>query len=193
MTQGATTTAPDADPIRPLNALWAALALALMAGVIVSGNLLALNFLHVMSAVLWTGIDLFMGFVVGPVLRAAPFEARRAVMLRLTPKTMFLLPTLAILTGASGWHLAAQLGYLELPWPQFGWVAAALALITALTVQGLGLLLPTQIRVYLELRKPQPDVPRIIGLTKNYFWLVAVQGSMQVAMVLVMAKFRTGL
>ncbi len=184
---------PQAPPINPLHGVFAGLALVVMAGVIASGHLLALNFLHVMSAVLWTGIDLFMGFIVGPVLRASPFEARRVVMLRLTPRTLFLLPTLAIITGTTGWYLAEQLGLLALPWPQFGWVAAALAIITVLTVQGLGLLLPTQIKVYLELRKSEPDVARIMGLTRNYFWLVAMQGAMQVAMVLVMARFRMGL
>ncbi len=28
-----------------------------------------LNFVHVICGVLWTGIDLFMGFVIGPILR----------------------------------------------------------------------------------------------------------------------------
>jgi len=52
------------------------------------------GFVHVLAGGLWTGIDLFMGFVVDPILRAAPFEARRAVITRLTPKTLFM-PTLA--------------------------------------------------------------------------------------------------
>jgi hypothetical protein len=66
-------------------------------------------------------------------------------------------------------------------------------LITILTVQGLGLLLPTNLRVYLELRRPQPDIPRIQRLTRSYVRLVAFQGLMQVCMIVVMAKFVTGL
>ena len=103
------------------------------------------------------GIDLFMGFVIGPILRAAPFEARRAIITRLTPKTLFLMPALSISTGTSGWFLAERLGFLDLAYPQFYWVVAALAIVTILTIQGLGYLLPTNLRVYLELRKPRPD------------------------------------
>jgi hypothetical protein len=184
---------PVGAPINVLNFLWAGIALAVVAAVIVAGDLWALNFAHVMAGALWTGIDLFMGFVVGPILRAAPFEARRAMITRLTPKTLFIMPTLAIATGTSGWFLAARLGYLDSAWPQYGWVAAALAIVTILTVQGLGYLLPTNLRVYLELRKPNPDGAKIGAMMSRYFYVVAFQGMMQVAIIVVMARFATGL
>ena len=142
---------------------------------------------------MWTGIDLFMGFVVGPILRAAPFEARRAVITRLTPKTLFIMPTLSISTGTSGWFLAKQLGFLDVGYPQFGWVAGALVIVAILTVQGLGYLLPTNLRVYRELRKPKPDGARIGAMMSRYFYVVAFQGSMQVAIIVIMARFATGL
>jgi uncharacterized membrane protein len=167
--------------------------LVLMVFVIWLEDRFLLNFMHVMSGVLWTGIDLFMGFFVGPALRSAPFEARRAVTMRLVPRTLFLMPTLAILTGTTGWFHAKQLGFLDTPWPQYGWVLAALIIITILTVQGLGLLLPTNFRVYLELRKAEPDRERIGRLLKSYVYLVGFQGVMQIAMIVVMAKFVTGL
>lgn len=180
-------------PIRWRNLGWAALAIAVMTGVIVWGNLIALNFLHIGSGLLWTGIDLFMGFVVGPALRRVPFEARRAVMTQLTPRTMFILPTLAILTGTTGWYLAQSMGYLAAPYPERWWVIAALGVIAVLTVSGLGVLLPTQIRVYRELCKDEPDRARIARLSGSYFYIIALQGVMQVAMVAIMARFRMGL
>ena len=128
------------------------------------------------AAALWTGIDLFMGFVVGPTLRAAPFEARRAILTRLVPKTLFIMPTLAIITGTTGWFLAGRVGFLALPYPQFYWVVAALTIVTILTIQGLGYLLPTNLRVYLELRRPNPDGPKIGALMSRYFYVVAIQG-----------------
>lgn len=167
--------------------------LVVMIVVIKLDNPFALNFIHVMSGVLWTGIDLYMGFFVGPALRSSPFEARRAVTMRLVPRTLFLMPTLAIITGTTGWFHAQQLGFLDTPWPQYGWVLAALIIITILTVQGLGLLLPTNVRVYLELRKPEPDRERIGRLLKSYIYLVGFQGLMQIAMIVVMARFVTGL
>ena len=182
-----------APSVNPWHLVGYAGLLALMVFVIWLDDRFILNFMHVMSGVLWTGIDLFMGFYVGPALRSAPFEARRAVTMRLVPRTLFLMPTLAIITGMTGWFHAKQLGILDTPWPQYGWVLAALIIICILTVQGLGLLLPTNVRVYLELRKPAPDRERIGRLLKSYIYLVGFQGVMQVAMIVVMAKFVTGL
>jgi len=182
-----------APPIRLTNLIWVALALAAMTAIILSGDLWALTFTHVMAGVLWTGIDLFMGFVVGPTLRAAPFPARRAVICRLMPKMLFLLPTLSAITGTAGYVLAARMGFLDAAWPAYGWVAAALALIALLTVQGLGILLPTNLLVYFELQKPAPDVARIGRLMRRYVRMVALQGVMQVAMIVVMARFATGI
>jgi len=175
------------------NLIWVALALVVLIVAIVADNVWALNFLHVMCRVMWTGIDLFMGFVVGPIIRHLPFEARRAVVVKLLPKTLFLMPTLAIVTGTAGWYHARQLGFLDLPWPQYGWVLAALVIVVILTVQGIGVLLPTNLLAYLEMRKPAPDLPRIGHLMSRYIYATAFQGVMQVAIIVVMAKFVTGI
>jgi hypothetical protein len=180
-------------PIRWSNLGWSVLAVCIMVAVIVSDSVLVLNFLHVGSGLMWTGIDLFMGFVVGPALRRVPFEARRAVMTQLTPRTMFILPTLAIVTGTTGWYLAKTMGYLAAPYPGQWWIIAALAVVAVLTLTGLGVLLPTQIRVYRELCKAEPDKARIGKLTAHYFYLIAMQGGLQIAMVAIMARFRMGL
>ena len=46
------------------------------------------------------------------------------------------MPTLSIITGTTGWFLAEDVGFLDVPWPQFGWVAAALALVVLMTIRG---------------------------------------------------------
>ena len=78
------------------------LALVVMVAAIASHDRWFLNFVHVMCGVLWTGIDLFMGFIVGPILRRIPLAARREVITRLVPRTLFLMPTLSIITGDHG-------------------------------------------------------------------------------------------
>src|SRR5438045_5069531 len=106
--------------------LWyVAAALAMMVAAIAIQNLWLLNFVHVFSSLLWTGIDLFMGFVLGPILRSVDISARREIVRRLTPRTLFLMPTISAISGTTGWFLATELGYLHLDWPAFGWVAAA--------------------------------------------------------------------
>ena len=193
MSQATAAGVMEAPGIDLRNLGWVVLAFLVLAAVIAVDDRWALNFVHVMCGVLWTGIDLFMGFVVGPIMRRLPPEARRAMILRLMPKTLFLLPTLSIVTGTSGWFHARQLGLLDLPWPGYGWVLAALVIVGVLTVQGLGVLLPTNLLVYLEMRKPAPDLPRIGRLMRRYVYAVAFQGTLQVAIIVVMAKFVTGL
>ena len=192
--QQAVTLAPDdGSGIRISHLIWAILAIVVMIIVIRIDDRWALNFLHVICGVLWTGIDLFMGFVVGPVMRSLPPPARRAMILRLMPRMLFLMPTLSIITGTAGYYHARQLGLLDIDYPQFGWVLAALIIIAILTVQGLGVLLPTNLLVYFEMRKSQPDGARIGRLMGRYVYAVAFQGCLQLAIIVIMAKFVTGL
>jgi len=191
-----TTLAPATSvpsPLRPAYVGVAAAAFALMMAAILSPSLWFLDFVHVMTGALWTGIDLFMGFLLGPILRRVDISARKAVLLRLTPRTLFLMPTLAIITGTTGWYIARDMSFTALPWPQYGWIAAALALVALLTIQGLGYLLPANLRVCLELQKDKPDNKRIAALTSHYFFAVALQGAMQVVTIIVMARLTTGI
>ena len=171
---------------------WALAALAVMIAAIMIGNLWLLNFIHVLSSLLWTGVDLYMGFVLGPILRRLDLSVRRGIVMQLTPKTLFLMPTVSIIAGTTGWFLAVQLGYTALAWPSYGWVAAALTLVTLMTILGLGFLTPVNVWVCLELQKPEPDLKRIGYWMQWYFYAVATQGLMQIAIIVVMTRFRAG-
>ena len=172
---------------------YAVLALGVMTVAIASHDHWFLNFVHVICGLLWTGIDLFMGFVIGPILRKVGMSVRREIMIRLVPRTLFLMPTLSIITGTTGWFLAEDGGLLDVPWPQFGWVAAALALVVLMTIQGIGYLLPTNLRVCIQLRRPNPDFVKVSRMMRNFFFAVAMQGTMQVLTIVIMARFVTGL
>jgi hypothetical protein len=174
--------------------LWLAFpAATLTVAAIVVGNVWLLNFIHVFSSLLWTGIDLFMGFVLGPILRHVDVSVRREVVRRLTPRTLFLMPTVSIISGTTGWFLAVELGYMALTWPAFGWVAAALFLVTLMTIQGLGFLTPVNVLVCLELQKSEPDLSKISSWMRRYFYVVAIQGAMQIAIIIIMTRFRVGI
>src|SRR6476620_3643227 len=174
--------------------LWyAALALVVMVFAIASGNRWFLNFVHVLCGVMWTGIDLFMGFIVGPILRRVPLAARREVITRLVPRTLFLMPTLSIITGTTGWFLAKDLGFTELAWPEYGWIAAALVLVGLMTIVGTGYLLPTNLWVCFQLQKPAPDHEKIARVMRNFFYAVAAQGVMQVTTLVIMSRLVSGI
>ncbi len=192
MTQSHLTAVSATSPLRPRYLAAAACALIVMIAAIVSPSLWFLNFIHVMTGTLWTGIDLFMGFVVGPVLRGVTLETRRSMIAGIIPRTLILMPTLSIVTSTAGWFLAVRLGYLDLGYPQFWWVVAALAIVSVLTVQGLGYLLPMNLRLYFEIQKPSPDHDKLKRWMRTYVRVVAVQGTMQVLIIVVMARFATG-
>ena len=187
------TGAAPGTPIDWRNLGWVAAIFIVMIAAIVHEDVWYLNYVHVMAGVLWTGIDLFMGFVIGPILRHVDFEVRRAIVSQLMPRMLFIMPTVAIVTGTAGWFLAERQGYLDLALPEMWWVVAALAITAALTIQGLGIILPTNIRVYLEMRKAAPDGARIVRLMRRYVRNVALQGVLQVTIIIVMARFATGL
>ncbi len=175
------------------NLIWVALALGVMVAAIVSGDEWSLRYVHVASGVLLTGADILLGFLIGPVVRKLDFSARREFTLKLLPKTLFVMTPLGIIAPTSGWFLAVQHGYTELGYPEFWWVAAALAIAAVLAVQGLAILLPSNLRAYLEMRKEAPDFERVGRIMRLYFWTIASQGVMQVLIVVVMVKFATGI
>ena len=203
------------------------------------------TYVHVMSGVLWTGTDLFIGAILGPVIGGLDEEASAAVFERLTPKTAFFLPSMAFLTIATGIPLALRLGVfpnagpwlalftfanvvpilLLLGWrlDAFGdwrwqlpfavgtvgsvaWVAAtigavemtepalvvALALVTILSVQGFGFLMPGEIRIYKQMVSPDPDAGVISAIGQQNAKLGGLQGLVQLVLVADMVYLRYG-
>ena len=176
------------------NLFWVALAFAAMIVAInTPGYDWPLRFVHVTSGVLLTGADIIMGFLIGPTLRKLTFEARRTFTLNLLPKTLFILTPLGIMAPTSGWYYAERLGYTQLDFPDYWWIVGALAVSAVLAIQGLFILLPSNIRAYLEMRKDQPDMAKVGRIMRLYFLTVASQGLMQVFIVTIMVKMSGGL
>jgi putative copper export protein len=169
--------------------------LALPAALVValaSGNLYLLDYTHVLSGALWTGADLFLGLIVGPVMRRLEPPQRQAVIRYLTPRTLLYMPVVAFTTSTAGWVMANRLGFIAPGSPDRPWVGAALLVTFILTVQGLGILLPNNLRIYFQLQRPQPDLERVMRLNRINFRLAAIQGILQVVIILIMAHLVVG-
>jgi hypothetical protein len=151
-----------------------------------------LNWIHVLSGVLWTGADIFLGFILGPVLRRLEIPQRTAVIAYLVPRTILYFPAVSLTTGTAGWFLASWLGLTSPASAQFPWIIGALVLITLMTILGLGIMTPNSIRIWLELRKPEPNRTLITGLNRYNIINAAVQGVMQMAIIIVMAHLTMG-
>ena len=57
-----------------------------------------LNWIHVLSGALWSGADLFMGFILGPTLRMLDIRARTALIAYLVPRTLLYFPMVSLTT-----------------------------------------------------------------------------------------------
>ena len=157
---------------------------------LVYGNLLVLNYVHVITGGTWTGIDLFMGLVMSRVMKGLEPQARTQVIKKLVPVMLFLMPSLASVAITSGINMAGRLGLLTLESPT---ILAAIVIVIILSIQGFGMIMPTEAKVYLELRKKEPDRDKIIKWGMRNIKLAGSQGIFQVALIFVMANLALGI
>lgn len=148
-----------------------------------------LNYIHVLSGGTWTGIDLFMGLVVGRILGKLSNEARIEFIRKLVPVMLFVMPTLASITITAGVYLAMSAGIFVLTYAA---IAAAGIIVVLLLILGIGIFLPNEVRIFLELRKEGPDFPKISRLAMINFRLSGVQAVFQFGIIFVMANIATG-
>ncbi len=149
-------------------------------------DLWPLEFFHVVGGALWTGIDLFLGFVIGPVLGRMSIPARVEFSKRFMPKMVLLMPTLVIITLTGGWQLARHVGNLSTASPNHGWIIASFIVVGVMAIVALGILEPANLAVLFELRKPAPNGALIGKLMKRFIYTAGVTGAMQVATLLIM-------
>jgi hypothetical protein len=160
--------------------------------VAIAGNWLwALDFFHVVGGALWTAIDLFVGFVVGPILGRLSIQARAEFSMRFMPKMLLLMPTLVTMTLGSGWQLARHLGNLSHPYPDHGWLVASYAVVGVMAVVAIGILEPANLAVLFEMKKPHPNGQRIARLMRRFIYTAGITGVMQVATLVIMTRIAT--
>lgn len=172
--------------------IWIVIPIGALIVAILSANLLFLNYVHVFTAILWTGTDIFMAFLLGPVLRNVSLSTRKEVISWLMPKMVFYMPTVAAVTTTAGYFLASKVGLITLQPPVIYWVSTVLIIVSAMFIMGLGILLPTNLRIYFEMKKTEPDMHKIQKLMKKYVKVVAIQTVMQFVIIFIMAEFTTG-
>ncbi|MGA2527840.1 MAG: hypothetical protein ABSG36_01610 [Acidimicrobiales bacterium] len=147
-----------------------------------------LDFNHVAGGALWTGIDLFVGLVVGPILGRLSIPARAEFSARFMPKMVLLMPTLVAMTLAAGFQLALDLGNLKATSPNHSWLVASFIVVGVMAIIALGLLEPANLAVLFEMRKPRPNGELIAKLMKRFIYTAGITGLMQVATLIIMTR-----
>jgi uncharacterized membrane protein len=182
---------PPPPKISVLPNLWVIIPIAAVVVAIISANLLLLNYIHVFTAILWTGTDIFMAFLLGPVLRNVSLATRKEVISWLMPKMVFFMPTVATVTTTAGYFLASKMGLITSNPPIVYWISTVLVIVSIMFIQGLGILLPTNLRIYFEMRKSEPDMSRIQRHMRMYVKVVAIQAALQFVIIFIVAEFAT--
>jgi hypothetical protein len=161
---------------------------AILIVILISRNFYFLEYFHVISGSAWTGMDLVMGIFFAYIMRGLTNPQRAEVSKRLTPVMLFFMPAIATTTITAGIYLAIA---MSIPFLS-GYFIIVAVIALALTVQGLAIFLPNEVRVYLELIRGGRDVGKIVRLTMFNIRLSVVQLILQIFLILFMAHFATG-
>jgi hypothetical protein len=167
------------------------LAVAGLVIAIASNQLWALTFFHVVGGGLWTGVDLFVGLLLGPIIGRMSVPARIEFTTRFMPKMLLLMPTLVTMTLASGWQLARHVGNLSSSSPNHAWLVASFIIVGVMATIAIGILEPANLAVLFELKKPAPDGELIGRLMKRFVYTAGITGAMQVATLIIMTRVST--
>jgi hypothetical protein len=165
--------------------------LALLVLVISQDWFWGLTFFHVASGGMWTGIDLFVGLVLGPIIGRLSPQARIEFVTRFMPKMVLIMPTLVTMTLAAGWQLALHTGDWAVPYPQHWWLTGSYIIVGIMSVIALGILEPANLAVLFELKKPRPDGELIGRLMRRFVYTAGITGVMQLATLIIMTRLAT--
>jgi hypothetical protein len=151
----------------------------------------ALMFYHVAGGGLWTGIDLFLGFVIGPILGRLSIPARAEFSAKFMPMMVLIMPTLVVMTLASGFQVAVMAGNLDPSSTNHAWLVASFMVVGVMATIALGVLEPANIAVLFEMNKPRPNGEVIARLMRRFMYAAGITGAMQVATLIVMTRITT--
>ncbi len=183
---------PDFEIVPRLGLIPVAIVFAGLVVAIAVNELWPLTFFHVAFGAAWTIIDLFLGFVLGPILGKLSGPARIEMTTRLMPKMVLIMPTVVTATLAGGWQLGHYLGTVDSSYYHHGWIVASYIVVGCMAVIALGLLEPANIAVLFELKKPRPNPAIIERLMKRFIYTAGVLGALQIATLVIMTKIASG-
>lgn len=177
-------------PLRGLPIV-AVVLVALIAG-IAADRIWPLMFLHVAFGAAWTIIDLFLGFVIGPLMRRLSIPARIELTVRLMPKMVLIMPTIVTVTLAAGWQLGHRMGFVDAGYYHHAWIVASYVVVGVMGVVALGLLEPANIAVLTELKRPRPRPSVIERLMRRFVFAAGITGAMQIGILVIMTRIASG-
>ncbi|MFB6187177.1 MAG: hypothetical protein ABEI86_09970 [Halobacteriaceae archaeon] len=126
------------------------------------------RYIHMVVGIMWTTTNIFIAFIIGPVLRQMDENSQVNFFRQFTPKVVFLLPMLLILAISIGLPLAIQMRLFTHPIP---W----LALLFFVNVTGILLIFGWRFNAWTDRRWQTPFVLLVllsligVGMTIRQF------------------------
>jgi hypothetical protein len=159
---------------------------------VASNKLWPVEFFHVAFGAIWTAFDLFLGFVLGPILGRLSIPARIEMTTRLMPKMLLIMPTVVICTLVAGWQLGRFLGPIYDGAPHHDLIVASYVIVGIMAIVALSILEPANVAVLIELKKPRPNPAVIEHLMKRFIYTAGITGALQVATLVIMTRIGSG-
>ena len=153
--------------------------------ILLAHNFYSLEYFHVVAGSMWTGMDLILGIFFFYVMRGLDNFEKTRISMRLTPTMLYFMPAISASTITAGIYTAMA---LHIPFSS-PYIIAALVISAILFIEGIGIFLPNELRVYNEILHGAKNTEKIVRLTMLNLKLSLVQVILQIAIILIMAHF----
>ncbi len=142
-----------------------------------------LLFAHIMSAIIWTGSDLFLGLMLGPALNQLPPPARVPFIRHLFPRNLWMMPVIASSTITSGYYVALRENLIAArPLP----LIIAVILVGIMSLNGFGIILPTNYAILMLTDHPGPMSPALSAKLARFRYAVVAETVLQFSVIICM-------
>jgi hypothetical protein len=146
------------------------------------GNILLIDYIHVLIGAIWTGTDVFLGLIFYIVLNGLDDNIRSRVAVRILPMTLYFIPAASVITPVLGFILSLKEGIFKLNYLFIPIIALAFILFLMSFI----LIFRYSMKIYVE-NKSKNCITKISGFLRVINITASVQLVIQVVIISLMA------
>ncbi|WP_054964265.1 hypothetical protein, partial [Acidiplasma aeolicum] len=146
------------------------------------GNILLIDYIHVLIGAIWTGADVFLGLIFYIVLNGLDDNIRSRVAVRILPMTLYFIPAASVITPVLGFILSLKEGIFKLNYLFIPIIALAFILFLMSFI----LIFRYSMKIYVE-NKSKNCNTKISGFLRVINITASVQLVIQIIIISLMA------
>jgi len=148
------------------------------------GNILIIDYLHVLLGAVWIGVDVFLGLLFVSVTKTIDDLSRAHIAERMTPMTLFFIPTASVITPLLGYILSVKEGIFSFTSELF---ISIIALGFVIVVISFAFILPYSYDLLRATGAESRNYGRIFRRINQISEFALIQLAFQVALISLMA------